>query len=85
MSDNPTKTATLTFDISQDKTELLCALHGQTIALTVWELVTNQIKRWIKDGNHECSTPEDAFQKVRDWLREDLEGRDIDIDSLFQS
>ena len=73
--------ATLTYKLPEEAADHRLALTGKDWALAAWDL-DQQLRNWIKHGNHTFSTPDAALEGVRNCLHEALAGHGVDLEML---
>ena len=71
---------TIKFDLPEEHSELLCAVHGSELAGILWEITYNLRRKYLKHGE---LTPEqdDIAVKIFDDIAEII---DFNIDDLVQ-
>ena len=70
--------AILEFNLPEDSTEHLLAIHGADYSIVCWEL-DEIIRSWLKHG-HKFMTIKEALESVRNELRQSLEDKYISLD-----
>ena len=71
---------TITFDLPEEKEEMLIAVHAMSWALAVWDL-DQKLREYLKHG-HKFKTPDETLESVREYLNECLWGRNIDLEMI---
>ena len=72
--------ATLEFDLPEDYTDHLIAVHALDWALTCFDM-DDKLRSWLKYGN-EFKSPDEALEVVRDCLFEIMEMRNISLEMI---
>lgn len=70
--------ATLQFNLPEETTEHLDALHGTDWKLVAWSL-DNTLRGWLEYG-HEFQNAESAIGKVREFLHQEISSRGLLLD-----
>jgi len=70
--------ATLEFDLSEEESDFKCAVNGRNYQLALYE-VDQKLRGWLKHG-HEFKTVDDALEKVRDELHQELNNKNLSLD-----
>ena len=70
--------AILEFNLPEETTEHLLAIHGVDFNSVCWEL-DECLRGWLKHG-HEFKTIEEALEAVRNELIKSMDLRDITLD-----
>lgn len=73
--------AFLEFDLPEEETELKRHTYCQEIWSTIF-LLDERIRGMLKHG-HKFKNAEEAFEKVRDMIREILEDKDVPLGLLW--
>ena len=74
--------ATLEFDLPDDAQEFKRHTYCQEICFAVSN-IDERIRRMLKHNAHGLKTSDEALEKVRDVIREELEDKGVPLDLLW--
>lgn len=80
----PKMTLTFNLECPDDKAEAMCAVHGRSMQLTLWNLIERHIRGKLK---YDEELPEDykkALEEVREFVLDDLSSRPCGSEILDQ-
>lgn len=72
--------AILKFQLPEEQEDFSHAINGLSWALTVWK-INQKLRDWLKHG-HQFQSADEALEKVRDYLREVLEDKNLSLDMI---
>lgn len=72
--------ATLEFQLPEERSEHMVAVHAMDFALTVFDL-EEELRLWMKHG-HKFSSADEVIEAVRQKLHECLENRGASLDMI---
>ena len=73
-------TLTLTFDLPEEKYEAMIAVNAMDWALVIQDLCYEKIRNKLKHGLDGLDAK--TLEKVRDWISELLEERNLSLDMI---
>lgn len=71
----------LEFELPEEDREFMLAKRGGEWASTLWE-VDRRIRDWLKYGGDTLDSADAALEKVREWIREEMQGSNLTFDDL---
>jgi len=74
--------ATLEFNLPEDDLDLKKHSYCSEIWIVLYQL-DERIRRMIKHSAHNLKTSDDALEKVRDMIREELDDKGVPFDLLW--